>query len=158
MREPTTLTDKFFLGAVLLKGLDGAVQLLGGILLIFVPPEAVTRLAHAVVTRDLVGPPTGPLAGHFEEAVRHFADGNRTFVIAYLLLHGVIKLVLVIALLRKVLPMYPVAAAALGLFVLFEILRAVQTRSIVLPLLAALDVAIIVLVVKEYLELRRQRS
>ncbi|MER5391052.1 DUF2127 domain-containing protein [Saccharopolyspora sp. NPDC002686] len=158
MPEQKTLTDKLFLVAILIKGLDGAVQLIGGIVLIFVQPETLTRLAHAVVTRDLVGPPAGPLAGHFEEAIQHFANGNRTFVIAYLVLHGVIKLGLVIALIRKVLPMYPVAAAALGLFVLFEILRAVQTRSIVLPLLAALDVAIIVLVIKEYLELRRQRD
>lgn len=158
MRGRTTLTDKLFLAAVLIKGLDGAVQLIGAIVLAFLPPDAINRLAHAVVTRDLVGPPEGPLAGHFEEAVRHFADGNRTFVIAYLLLHGAIKLVLVIALIRQILPMYPVAVAALSAFVVFEVLRAVQTRSIVLPLLAAVDVAIIVLVVKEYLELRRRRT
>ncbi|MER7015781.1 DUF2127 domain-containing protein [Saccharopolyspora sp. NPDC000359] len=155
MRDRTTVTDRLFLVAVLVKGLDGAVQLVGGIALAFLPPDAITRLAHAVVTRDLVGPPTGALAGHFEEAARHFAAGNRAFVVAYLLLHGAIKLVLVTALLREVLPVYPVAAAALGLFVLFEVLRAARTGSLVLPLLAALDVAIIVLVVKEYRELRR---
>ncbi|MGW1677550.1 DUF2127 domain-containing protein [Saccharopolyspora sp. NPDC002376] len=158
MPEQKTLTDKLFLVAILAKGLDGAVQLIGGIVLIFARPETLTRLAHAVVTRDLVGPPAGPLAGHFEQAIEHFANGGRAFVIFYLILHGVIKLGLVLALLRKVLPMYPVAAAALGLFVLFEILRAVQTRSIVLPLLAALDVAIIVLVIKEYRELRQQQQ
>ncbi|RKT83853.1 Uncharacterized membrane protein [Saccharopolyspora antimicrobica] len=158
MRGQNTLTDKLFLAAVLIKGLDGAVQLIGGIVLAFLPPDTITRLAHAIVTRDLVGPPEGALAGHFEEAVRHFADGDRTFVIAYLLLHGAIKLVLVIALLRKILPMYPVAVAALGLFVVFEVLRAARTGSIVLPLLAAIDVVIIILVVKEYLELRHRRT
>ncbi|TDD52254.1 DUF2127 domain-containing protein [Saccharopolyspora elongata] len=158
MGTRTTLTDKLFRVAVLLKGLDGAVQLIAGVLLIFLSPNTITRLAHAVVTRDLLGPPTGPLAGHFEEALQHFAGGNRTFVITYLIAHGVIKIGLVIGLLGKIMPLYPVAMVALGLFVVFEVLRAVQTKSVVLPLFAALDVAIIVLVLREYLELRRRNQ
>ncbi|MEV5538022.1 DUF2127 domain-containing protein [Saccharopolyspora shandongensis] len=158
MGAETTLTDKLFRVAVLLKGLDGAVQLVAGVLLIFVSPSTITRLAHAVVTRDLLGPPAGPLAGHFEEALQHFAGGSRTFVITYLIAHGVIKIGLVIGLLRKIMPLYPVAMAALGLFVVFEVLRAVQTKSVVLPFFAALDVAIIVLVLREYLELRRRKQ
>ncbi|MEV0697364.1 DUF2127 domain-containing protein [Saccharopolyspora sp. NPDC050389] len=158
MGTRTTLTDKLFRVAVLLKGLDGAVQLIAGVLLIFLSPNTITRLAHAVVTRDLLGPPAGPLAGHFEEALQHFAGGNRTFVITYLIAHGVIKIGLVIGLMLKIMPLYPVAMAALGLFVVFEVLRAVQTKSVVLPLFAALDVAIIVLVLREYLELRRRNQ
>ena len=38
----------------------------------------------------------------------------------------------------------------LGLFVAYEIHRATQTGSVLLPFLAALDVAIIVLVIREY--------
>lgn len=38
------------------------------------------------------------------------------FAIRYLVLHGLIKLALVWALLRKVLPAYPVALAVLGTF------------------------------------------
>lgn len=38
----------------------------------------------------------------------------------------------------------------LGLFVLYEIYRVTQTGSVLLPFLAALDVAIIVLVIREY--------
>ncbi|MFI0465226.1 DUF2127 domain-containing protein [Saccharopolyspora sp. 5N102] len=158
MGTRTTLTDKLFRVAVLLKGLDGAVQLIAGVLLIFLSPNTITRLAHAVVTRDLLGPPAGPLAGHFEEALQHFAGGNRTFVITYLIAHGVIKIGLVIGLLGKIMPLYPVAMAALGLFVVFEVLRAVQTKSVVLPLFTVLDVAIIVLVLREYLELRRRNQ
>lgn len=151
-----TLTDKLFRVAVWLKGIDAVGQLAGGVLLIFLPPQALTRIAHGVVTRDLLGPPTGPLAGHFEEAVRHFAGGTRAFVIGYLLVHGLIKLGLVIALLRKKIRWYPAAITALGLFVLLELIRGVQTHSLILVLLTALDVVIIVLVIKEYREIRRE--
>lgn len=153
-----TLTDKLFRVAVWLKGLDAVSQLAGGALLIFIPPRALTWIAHGVVTRDLLGPPTGPLAGHFEEAVQHLVGGGRAFVIAYLLVHGLIKLVLVIALLRKAVRWYPAAITALGLFVLFELVRGAQTHSLLLPVLTALDIAIIVVVIKEYREIRRNTA
>ncbi|RRO17372.1 DUF2127 domain-containing protein [Saccharopolyspora rhizosphaerae] len=156
MRGEVTLTDRLFRVAMWLKGLDAVSQLLGGVLLIFLPPRALTRIAHGIVTRDLLGPPAGPLAGHFEEAVQHFVGGARAFVICYLLIHGVIKLGLVIALLRREVRWYPVAITALGLFVVFELLRGVQTGSLVLPLLTIMDIVIIVLVVKEYREIRRE--
>lgn len=155
MTGESTLTDKLFRVAVLLKGLDGVVQLLGGVLLLFLPPAAITRLAHAVVARDLLGPPSGALAGHFEVAVEHFAGGGRTFLTAFLIAHGVIKIGLVVGMWCEILPMYPVSMVALGLFVVFEVVRAVQSGSLLLPLFAALDVAIIVLVYREYRELRR---
>ena len=79
-----------------------------------------------------------------------FASGNRTFVLAYLALHGLIKLALVVALLREWRAAYPVAAAVLGVFVAFELYRAVETRSVLLPFLAAFDVAVILLVWREY--------
>lgn len=153
--QPMTMTDRLFRIAVWLKGLDAVSQLLSGVLLIFIPPHTLTRLAHRAVTRDLLGPPAGPLAGHFEDAVRHFVDGGRWFVIGYLLLHGLIKLFLVIALLRKMLRLYPAAITALGLFVLAELFRAVQTHSILLPILTILDIVIIVLVIREYREIRQ---
>lgn len=153
-----TLTDKLFRVAVWLKGLDAVSQLVGGVLLIFLPPRALTRIAHGVVTRDLLGPPTGPLAGYFEEAVHHLVDGGRAFVIGYLLVHGLIKLGLVVALLRKKVRWYPVAITALGLFVLFELVRGAQTHSLLLPVLTVLDIVIIVLVIKEYREIRRESA
>ena len=38
----------------------------------------------------------------------------------------------------------------LGAFVVYELYRATQTGSVLLPLLAVLDVAIIVMIVREY--------
>lgn len=158
--QPKTITwtDRLFRIAVVLKGLDGASQLLAGIALLFIPAKAITDLVQLIVTRDLVGNPAGMLATHLQTAVQDFTGGStHTFVIVYLLVHAVIKLGLVVALLRKVTPAYPIAAGALGVFVVFEVLRAVHTHSIALPIFAALDVLIIVLVVREYLHLRRER-
>lgn len=157
-RQATT-TERLFRIAVAIKGIDGGVQLVAAIALLFIPPTLVLRAAHAVITRDLVGDPNGALAAHLQEAAGHFAGGGtRWFAILYLLLHGLVKLGLVVALWRKIMPAYPVAVLVLAAFVVYEVIRAVHTHSIALPFFAALDVVIIVLVVREYLQLRRERA
>jgi uncharacterized membrane protein len=147
-------TERWFKAALLLKGLDGAAELVGAVALLLVPAATVHRLVADVVSRDLLGPPDGFLTRHLVAGTAEFASGNRTFVLVYLGLHGVVKLALVWALLRKWRPAYPSAAVVLGVFVGYELLRAVRTGSLVLPFLAALDVLIIVLILREYRLLR----
>jgi uncharacterized membrane protein len=62
-----------------------------------------------------------------------------------------------VALLRKWEPAYPVAIVVLGAFVVYEVYRATRTGSLLLPVLAVLDIAIIVVIVREYRLLRRDR-
>lgn len=155
MASTKTRTEKLFDIAIAVKGIDGAVQLVGALALALIPPAAIEGIAHAVVTRDLLGDPDGFLARHLSLAARDFVDGStRTFAIVYLLLHGVVKLVLVVALYRKLVRVYPVAVLVLGAFVAYELLRASHTHSVLLVVFAVLDVVIIVLVLREYRELR----
>lgn len=142
--------------AVLAKGLDGAVELVAAVVLLALSAAEVPRLVADVVTRDLLGPPDGTLARHFVAGTAEFASGNRTFVVVYLALHGLIKLALVVALLTRWRPAYPAAMVVLGLFVAYELARAVSTGSIVLPFLAVFDLAILVLVWREYRLLTRR--
>ena len=147
-------TERLFKAALILKGLDGAAELTGAVVLLLVPAAAVDRLVAEVVSRDLLGPPDGFLTRHLMAGTAEFAAGNRTFVLVYLGLHGIVKLALVWALLRRWRAAYPVAAVVLGVFVGYELIRAVHTGSLVLPFLAALDVLVIALVLREYRLLR----
>ncbi len=151
-------TGQLFKAALLVKGVDGAAELIGAVALLLVPGAAVQRLVADVLSRDLLGPPDGWLARHFVAGTAEFASGNRTFAVVYLGLHGVVKLALVAALLRRWLPAYPIAVVVLGAFVVYELYRATRTGSVLLPLLALLDIAIIVVIVREYRLLRRART
>ena len=154
-----TATERFFRIAIAIKGLDGALQVVGALILAFIPASTVSGFTHAVITRDLLGDPTGTLARHLESATENFLHGDtKTFAVAYLLAHGLIKLGLVWALARKIVRAYPVAALILSAFVVYEVWRAIHTHSIVLPFFAALDVIIIVLVLREYRQLKRERA
>jgi uncharacterized membrane protein len=143
-------TERLFNAALLVKGLDGAAELVGAVALLLVPTATVERLVAEVVSRDLLGPPDGFLTRHLVAGTAEFASGDRTFVLVYLGLHGVVKLALVWALLRKWRRAYPVAAAVLAVFVGYELIRALHTGSVVLPFLAVLDIVIIVLILREY--------
>ena len=158
MADARARTERWLTVALILKGLDGAVELAAAVALLLVPAATVHRLVAEVVSRDLLGPPDGFLTRHLVAGTAEFAACNRTFVLVYLGLHGVVKLALVWALLRKWRPAYPVAAVVLGVFVGYELIRAVRTGSLVLPFLAALDVLVIVLVLREYRLLRTNAS
>jgi uncharacterized membrane protein len=153
-----TRTELLFRIAMAVKGIDGLIELIGGIALLLVSQTEVQKVIAAVVTRDLLGPPDGSLTRHFVAGTAEFASGNRTFAVVYLLLHGLLKVALVVALLRHWLPAYPVAIVVLGLFVVYELYRATQTGSVLLPVLAVVDIAVIVLVVREYRALHREQS
>jgi uncharacterized membrane protein len=156
-RAGPSWTERLFRIALLVKAIDGAAELIGAVILLVVPGSAVHRIVGDILARDLLGRPDGTLARHFVAGTSEFVSGNRSFAVLYLGLNGVLKLVLVVALLRKWLPAYPVAVLVLGAFVVFEVLRAIHTGSLVLPFLAALDVAIIAMVIREYVVLRRER-
>ena len=156
--ENARWTERLFRVALLVKGVDGAAELLGAIALLLVSGDWMHRVVVLVLARDLVGPPDAPPARHLVRAVDEFASGDRTFVVVYLALHGVLKLALVWALLRRWLPAYPPAVAVLGLFVVYELVHAWHTGSVLLAVLALLDIAIIVLVLREYRLLRRERA
>lgn len=153
-----TATDRMFAVAIAIKGIDGGLQFLGALLLMVIPPTLITGVANMIITRDLLGDPNGTLSTHLAEAANHFANGStRWFAIIYLLAHGVIKLVLVWALVKRVMWMFPVSIVVLAGFVVYEVWRALHTHSIALPFFAALDVVIIVLITREYQKLRRER-
>lgn len=142
-----------------LKGADGLAQVLGALLLALVSPAVITGVANAVLTRDLIGDADGTLAHHVARAAHHFDDsGTRIFVIGLLLAHGLVKLVLVVAMLRGKAAAFPLAMVAMTAFIVFECARAVRTGSLALPVLAAFDLLVLVMVVREFARTQRLSS
>ena len=104
-------TARLFRVAMLVKGIDGAAELIVAMVLLLVSTATVHQLVADVLARDLLGSADGRLARHVVTITDGFATGNRTFAVVYLALHGVVKLALVVALLRRWVPAYPVAIA-----------------------------------------------
>ena len=155
-RQRTCIVDRAFALALAIKGIDGALELIGGLVLFVVPPSAITLVFRSLTQHELSEDPQDFVAIHVRAAAEQLAGSasGRRFGVLYLMGHGVIKLVLVGALVRRLQPAYPVAIVFLSSFILYELYRSVLGHSIALLLFAALDTGITTMVVREYLELR----
>ena len=117
---------------VILKGLNGLAELVGGTLLLLFPD-------NPLVTRYL--------SAHAER-----------FAAIYLLSHGIVKGVLVLGLLREQLWAFPSAIAVFTGFGVYQIVQYIKQPSIWMIVLTVLDVFVILLTWFEWQRVARVRA
>jgi uncharacterized membrane protein len=149
--------DTTFNVALILKGLDGVLELIGGILLLVISPESLNHLAHRLTQHELSQDPNDFIAHHLLRLTANLHH-TQTFGAVYLLTHGLVKIVIVIGLLRREHWAYYVAFVFLGGFVIYQIYRMIYAPSAGLALLTLFDLFIIWLTWREYRRMRTQRS
>lgn len=153
MRE--RVLDLVFLVGVLVKGVDGLVELVGGGVLFFVSPARLKGAADALTARELAEDPHDVIAHLVRHGVEHLGSSGVAFLAAYLLLHGVVKLAIVIALLVGSKKVYPWAIVALGGFLVFQVYEVVISPGVGVALLTVTDMIVIWLTWREW---RRDRE
>jgi uncharacterized membrane protein len=109
----------------------------------------------AVLHQELSEDPQDFVATHLVRASQYFAGSGKYFASLYLLSHGAIKLVLVVALLRNKLWAYPFMIVTLAVFVCYQMYRFALSHSVAMILLTLFDVVVILLT---WLEYGKQRS
>lgn len=149
------ILDLVFLIGVLFKGIDGLAEVVGGTVLLFVTPAKLIGVAKDLTATELAEDPHDLLANLLLHGVAHLDSGGKNFLAAYLLLHGVVKLAIVVALLVGSRRIYPWAMAALGLFLIFQIYEMFTQPSIGVAVLTVFDAVIIWLTWREW---RRDRE
>src|SRR5574340_269515 len=132
------LLDKTFNITLILKGLDGLLELVGGILLLVISPDALSHLARRLTQHELSQDPHDFFAKHLLHVTANLHH-TQTFGAFYLLTHGLVKLVIVIGLLRREHWAYYVAFVFLGGFVVYQIYRLTYAPSVGLAVLTAFD-------------------
>ena len=148
--HPQTLLDKTYEIGLFIKGFDGAMELLGALLLAVVPASAITRLTHFLVDTELSHDPHSYVATHILHAGTKLAEGHHLFGILFLLTHGAVKVALVICLLRQKLWAYPLALIALTGFLAYQVYLLATQATFSMAFLTILDIAIIWLVWREW--------
>lgn len=144
--------DWTFLVGVLLKGVDGLIEFLVGIPLLFLTPAQVSGLAASVTAGELSEDPNDFWANLILREAHRFDHASLAIGGVYLLVHGAVKLGIVIALLLGSRRVYPWAVAALGILTVVQIVDLVIRFSVGVLLLCLLDVLIIALTVREWRE------
>ena len=147
--------DRLFEVGILLKGLDGILELIGGILLLAVSPASLNRTVTALTQHELSEDPHDLVANELQRLAHGLTVSATAFASVYLLAHGVVKIVLVGALLHNKLWAYPWTIAFLVAFIAYQVYRILLSPTLGLVLLTLLDAAIAWLTWREY---RRQHT
>ena len=152
------LLDRTFEVGIILKGLDGLLEVVGGALLLFVTPEAINRIVGTLTQHELSEDPQDFVATHLLRVSHGLTGAAVGFAAAYLLLHGIVKVVLVLALLRNKMWAYPWLIGFLVAFIAYQLYRIVLDPTFGLSALTIFDAIIVWLTWREYQKQRRLRS
>jgi len=136
--------------AILIKGIDGMLQLIGGAVLLAVPLQTINDLIAQIVAHELAGESDDLIARFILHAAHELPAGTKTFAVTYLLAHGCVKLFMVYALWREQLWAFPAALGIIGTFVVYQIYRFSHTHSLTLLVFTLIDIAICWLIWREY--------
>ena len=117
------LLDQTFEVAIILKGLDGVLEVLGGLLLLVVTPATINRIVAWLTEHELSQDPHDFIATHLLNTAHGLTKSAVLFGSLYLLSHGAVKIVLVAALLRNKLWAYPWMIGFLLIFIIYQIYR-----------------------------------
>jgi len=129
-----------------------------GIALFFLPPERMNALISWISAGELNEDPTDWLMNQLVLFGQSFSVGTQYFAIIYFLSHGIVNLVVVLLLWKKLYGAYPVSIVALCGFIVYQVIEFFAGQSVLMLLLTALDVIIIVLTVLEYKDMQKREN
>src|SRR5688572_7338729 len=105
--HPRDWVDRLFVLGIVGKGVDALGEIIGGILLLVLQPVQISTLIRVLTQDELSEDPHDVLAQWLTRFADRIDVHALRFGAVYLLAHGIVKLVLVIALLSNRLWAYP---------------------------------------------------
>jgi uncharacterized membrane protein len=143
--------DKTFKIGLVLKGLDGVLEVVGGILLLLLSPQAIEHLVRVLTAHELSEDPHDLIARYLLHTTAHLGRGTTLFGAIYLLSHGIAKIVLVALVLRDKLWAYPWLIGLLLAFIAYQLYRITAVHfSAGLTALTIFDAFLVWLTWREY--------
>lgn len=140
---------KFFEFSLIIKGLDGILDLIFGSVLLFSATNPIAKALPFLFRRELIEDPADRLANWLVGASQNITHDTATFIALYLLIHGLVKISLTLALLSKHYRLYQIAGVVLLIFISYQIYRFAHTHSIALLLVTIYDIIILSLIYPE---------
>jgi uncharacterized membrane protein len=157
MNSPVIFRASFRTG-ITLKGIDGLLEAIGGVLLWFIKPEQLGTTLQAIFEHELLRDPHDILARHLLHTSERIAQSDPLFASIFLLSHGLVKALLSVVLWMNKLWAYPLAIVLFSAFAVFGIYRYMHTHSTLLLVISVFDWLIVYLTWEEYGVERKKRA
>jgi uncharacterized membrane protein len=147
-----------FRASITIKGIDGALEAIGGLLLWLVHPSAMSALVRLLFLHEIPYDSHDFIRMHALHASETILGSHRLFASLYLLSHGVTKVAIVVALWMNKLWAYPLTMVVFGAFSVYQMYRYIYTHSIAMLILTIFDVLLIYLTWLEWREQEAHRA
>jgi uncharacterized membrane protein len=148
--HPRNAFDRIFQIGIIAKGIDGAAELVGGLLLLAVTPSSIQHMVALFTHGELSEDHNDVVARYLLHTSAGLTGSAVTYGAIYLLLHGIVKVVLVVALLRNKLWAYPWMILVLLIFIGYQLYRVTLSPGLGLIALTIFDAMITALTWREW--------
>lgn len=129
--------------------------MLGGVALFAISPAFIVHVVAFLTQAEITEDPCDLVANYLRRAAVHLSLTGEHFISAYLVVHGVVKVGLVGALLKRKLRAYPLSIIVFAAFIVYQLYRFTLTRALGLIALSLFDLVVISLIYLEYRALKR---
>ncbi|MDX6320150.1 MAG: hypothetical protein QOF52_8 [Propionibacteriaceae bacterium] len=158
MFKPQNWFDRVFEIGIIGKGLNGVAELVGGMLLLFLSPDRIHRIAVTLTQAELSEDPRDFIATYILHTANGLTGNSVLFGAVYLLAHGLVKVSLVVAILMNKIWAYPWLIAVLILFIVYQTYQIALNPTAALIALTVFDLIIVALTRREYRQQRQRRK
>jgi len=150
--------EALFKISIVLKGLDALLEIVGAIALWAIRPGMIVHVVGLLTQDEIAEDPKDLVANFLRREAHHLSLASEHFMAIYLLAHGIVKGLVVIALLREKLWAYPLAIAVFVGFIVYQIYRFTLTGGLGLIALSGFDLFVVWMVWLEYQALRKSHD
>ncbi|SLN28129.1 DUF2127 domain-containing protein [Roseisalinus antarcticus] len=149
---------RLFVLTLLAKGMLGVVQLMTAAAIALGAANQLPAMADWLVSAELAEDPGDLFASRIIALAGNVPNGDVTFYGVYFAAHGLLHLGVVVALLSGAIWAYPAGIAVLAGFVIYQLADWLNTGGVMLPILSAIDLAVIWMTLIEWRNRRRGRA
>jgi uncharacterized membrane protein len=151
LRRPRGAVHLIYLATLSVKGLDGLIETVLGILVAFTGPQKLSSAILRFIAPDLSEHPDNHVLSAVHQGVAHLAHAPGGFTVFYLLVHGVLKTAIAANLLLDEEWAYLPSIVILSGFILYMGFRLTHVWSPWLFGFLIFDLVTLALVLNEYL-------
>jgi len=142
--------------AIILKGVNGIIEFVGGIFLFFISSTFISRIVARVFSHELGDDPRDFLANYAVNFAQNLTIATKEFIALYIFIHGIINLFLFTTVMKKKYWAYPIALVVLCLLIVYQVIRLTHLFSWILCIITIVDVVFIYLMYDQYTHKKRK--
>lgn len=143
---------------LIFKSLFALGEVIAGIALFFLTPARLNALIARFTAGEIREDSHDLISNALINFGHHFTVGAQYLAAIYLLTHGLIKLITLFLLFRKIMWAYPISIVVFAGFIIYQMTEFFHNHHLTLLLVAALDLLMIILTILEFRSMRKARK